>query len=143
MAAELTGAKQVLPQNAPSTPVPAANVGGSGNINQTPDNVVTQSAKLDGADAHKDDAHKRQSSQIKSQPYAAPPLEDMTKTVVKTVVGFDMDETNHVYIRIQDSKTGIDLAQIPSKEFVQYLRQHFRELSGSEGSVRTGVSASI
>lgn len=145
MATELTGAVQSAPQNTPPAPSPVANIGVAGNLNKTPDNVVTHTAKADKPDFQSDDAHQKQArnaSRLNAQANNIPRLEELSTTGVKTVVGFDVDESNHIYIRVQDSNTGQEIAQIPSKEFVQYLRQRFEELSGSH-AVQAGVSASI
>ena len=146
MATELTGAIQPQQQNAPASSVPTANVGSAATLNATADSVVTQTAKPDQTDVGKDDAHRRASSRaaaLRRGNDGIPRLDELAKSGVKTVVGFDVSEANHIYIRVQDSNTGQEIAQIPSKEFVQFLRQRFEELSGSQTTDRASLTASV
>ena len=146
MATELTGAIQPQQQNAPASSIPTANVGSAGTANATADSVVTQAAKPDQTDVGKDDAHRRQASKaasIRRNNDGIPRLDQMAKSGVKTVVGFDVSEANHIYIRVQDSNTGQQIAEIPSKEFVQFLRQRFEELSGSQNQDAGSLTASV
>lgn len=146
MATELTGAIQPLQQNSQASSVPSANVGSAATVNATPDSVVTQTAKPDQTDVGKDDAHRRAATRAASQRRTIegiPRLDELAKSGVKTVVGFDVSESNHIYIRVQDSKTGHEIAQIPSKEFVQFLRQRFEELSGGNSQDTGALSASV
>ena len=146
MATELTGAIQPLQQNSQASAAPSANVGSAATINATPDSVVTQTAKPDQTDVGKDDAHRRQATAAASYRRAVegtPRLEELAQSGVKTVVGFDVSESNHIYIRVQDSNTGHEIAQIPSKEFVQFLRQRFEELSGNNAQDFGSLTASV
>ncbi|NQY81517.1 MAG: hypothetical protein HRT36_00325 [Alphaproteobacteria bacterium] len=140
MAIELTGATQPVQQNSPTTSMSPASIGNTGVISKTPDSAVTQAAKPDQADVHKDDAHRREATgavSLRRNAMGVPRLEEMARSGVRTVVGFDVSEAKHIYIRIQDINSGVEIAQIPSKEFVQFLRQRFEELSGTHNPQNT------
>ena len=146
MATEVTGATQALQNNQQQLPnAAAAPAATSGTLGGTADTAVTRAAKPDQGAVGRED-HGRQAKekvlQHVRQSAGALRRSDVANSGLQTVVGFDVNEANRVYIRVQDSRTGVELAQIPSKEFVEYLRRRFEELSG-EFANTAGVSQSI
>ena len=146
MATELMSKQPAQPAQNAQTSAPVYG-GATGAVNKTVDSVVTNIAKTEDSNVGEDKEHRaaaQSEAAQKRQANSIPRLEMMTDPNLKTVVSFDVDDADRVYIIVQDVNTGDEIVQIPSKEFEHFLNQRFEELFGNtDDEYQKGISQSI